>query len=97
MLSPQSQQVEVVGQPAQNDHNWAGNRGDAEEDELRVMLSTLADPAVREGRFVPVVLGDPIDDEERGYDDVGAQLEEELRAEGPRSNLHLEIIIQYPI
>jgi hypothetical protein len=77
LLPPNSQQVEVVSQPAQDHHGRAGNSGKAEEDELGVVLGAFADPAIGERGLMFVVLRDPVYDEEGGDDDEGAELEED--------------------
>lgn len=75
-------EVKVVGEPSHGCQDGSRDGGEAEEDELRVVLRAFADPAVREGRLVAVDLRDLVDDEERGDDDDRAELEEEGGREG---------------
>lgn len=75
-------EVEVVGEPSHGCEDGSRDGGEAKEDELGVVLRAFADPAVGEGRLVAVDLRDLVDDEERGDDDEGAELEEQRGCEG---------------
>ena len=64
MLSADGFEVEVIGEPTQDDEHWARYGGDAEEDELWKVCCAVADPAFGEGRLMAVPLRLVVDEGE---------------------------------
>ena len=85
-LYPHSLDIEMVDEPPKQHQRGPGDGGYSKEHILGVMIGHIWDPGMRERFIMAEVLADPVDYDQSGKSEVGADLE--VDAGGVRAEDH---------